>query len=208
MQCILIAFINQNTMTMENFTWKTTTKQIFTGVMLYSLCGLFDGFVDVMDFIFDGFWGVLSTILSLAIIVGYILYFIGLKNFKYVVKEPDAPVVNKIYKSVILVIIGCVVGFIPLIGGFVSGILNIIAFIMMMIAYNKLRKSPTFPELARKGASLLFTAMILSIIGAVFGIIPLVGAIIAAIFNIISFIMVLVGWKRIAADDMPVETVA
>lgn len=73
---------------------------------------------------------------------------------------------------------------------------------MMMVAYSKLKKSPTFPELARKGASMLFTAMLLALIGSIFGLIPIVGAVIAGIFNIISFIMVLLGWKKIADADL------
>ena len=186
----------------NNLNWKSTTKQIYTGVMLYSLCGMVAGLVGILAFLMGGFWGTLSIILSIAIIVGYIMYFLGLKNFKNVVKEPDAPVVNKLYTAVLLVIIGYIVAFIPLAGGIIAGILNIIAFIMMLIAYNKLKKSPTFPELARKGASMLFTAMILALVGAIFGIIPLVGAIIAGILNIISFIMVLLGWKKIADADL------
>ncbi|KWW30197.1 MAG: Uncharacterized protein AUK63_1058 [bacterium P3] len=193
---------------MENCTWKSTTKQIYTGVMLYSLCGIVSGLVAILAFLSGGFWSVLSVILSIAIIVGYVLYFIGLRNFKNVVMEPDAPVVNKLYTAVILVIIGYIVGFIPVAGGIIQAILNIIAFIMMMVAYNKLRKSTTFPGLARKGASMLFTAMILSLIGAVISIIPLVGTIIAAILNIISFIMVLLGWKKIADDDLASSTPA
>lgn len=193
---------------MENLNWKSTTKQIYTGVMLYSICGMVAGLVGVLAFFLGGFWGVLSIVVTLAIIVGYILYFLGLRNFKNVVKAPDAPVVNKLYTAVILIIIGYVLGFIPVAGSIIAGILNLIAFIMMLVAYNKLKKSETFPELARKGASMLFSAMILALIAVVLGIIPLVGTIIAAILNIISFILVLLGWKKVADADMPAEVAA
>lgn len=187
---------------MENLTWKSTTKQIYTGVLLYSLCGMVSGLVAILALLGGDFWGVLSVIVSIAVIVGYIMYFLGLRNFKNVVKEPDAPVVNKLYTAVILVIIGYIIGFIPIAGAIMQGILSLIAFIMMMVAYSKLKKSPTFPELARKGASMLFTAMLLALIGSIFGIIPIVGAVIAGILNIISFIMVLLGWKKIADADL------
>jgi uncharacterized membrane protein len=86
--------------------------------------------------------------------------------------------------------------------GWIGGILNIIAFIMMLLAYSALKNSQTFPAGARRGAGSLFTSQILLIIGVVLGWIPLVGGIFSGILSIIAFILVFTGWATIKKTQL------
>lgn len=198
---------------MANIAWKTTTTQMYRGVLLYSLCGVLSSILEpcntaasAVSFLNGGNGssglGTIITLLGIAILVGYVLFFLGLKDFRSAVNAADAPAVGKLYTAVILNIVGYLLKLIPLIG-IVGGILNIVAFILALIGYSSLKSSATFPELARKGASRLFIAMILSLVGTVLGWIPLIG-IIGAIFNLIAFILTILGWKAIA-DAEPAE---
>lgn len=99
-------------------------------------------------------------------------------------------------------IVGAIVACIPLLG-FVGGILNLIAWILLLIAYSNLKNSMTLPEGARRGMSKLFTAMILGIIGWVVGLIPLVGGVIETILEIVAFFIVLSGWKCVSESEEP-----
>lgn len=197
---------------MANLSWKTTTAQMYRGVLIYSLCGVaasilapiisaaaVASFVNGGGSFSGGSFGLLSIInllLGLAILAGYILFFLGLKDFRGVVNTADVPAVGKIYTAVILNIVGYFLKLIPVIS-IVGGILNLVAFILMLIGFAALKNSTTFPGLARTGASKLFVAMILSLVGAVLGWIPVIG-ILGAICNIVAFVMTILGWKSIA----------
>ena len=66
----------------------------------------------------------------------------------------------------------------------------------MLMGYNALKKSETFP--GKEGMKLLFIAMIVGIVGAVLAIIPAIGAILGGICFIVEFVLVLLGWKKVA----------
>ena len=189
--------------------WSQITKQIYNGVLIYSLCGVAKSIVDPINNALsavsmftgaDSGWINIGLILSVAIICGYIMFFLGLKSFRGEVNVEDANAVNKVYLATIFTIIAYVVGCVPVIG-FVGKIFSIVAFFLMLIGFSRLKKSETFPEKARKGASNLFTAMILSIVGLIFGWIPIIGGVIGAIFNIIGFILTIAGWGKISKAE-------
>lgn len=194
---------------MANITWKSTTAQMYRGVLVYSLCGVASSIASpivtahaVSSFVNNGSTGgssVILTLLGVAILVGYVLFFLGLKDFRTVVNPADAPAVGKVYTAVILNIIGYVLKLIPIIS-IIGGIINIVAFIIMLLGYSALKNSATFPERARKGASHLFVAMILSLVGTILAWIPLIG-IIGSICNLVAFILTILGWKAIADSE-------
>lgn len=192
-------------------TWSQTTKQMYTGVLVYSLCGVAKSIVDPITGAaklaksFSGASasagpGVLSILLSIAIICGYVYFFLGLKEFRNVVNENDAPAVKNVYTATILSIVAYVCGCIPFLG-LVGKIVALVSFILMLMGFNALKKSATFPALACKGASMLFTAMILSIVGVVLGWIPLIGGILGAIINVVGFILTILGWGKISKAE-------
>ncbi|MDR1338455.1 MAG: hypothetical protein LBK58_00090 [Prevotellaceae bacterium] len=192
--------------------WNRTTKSVFTGVLVYSIAGIVHTVLGPIADLADGFsfmammGGVDSSSMDgvsnmdnlaiVAIIVGYFLFLQGLKGFSGILNSQDGAQVKKIRNGVILGIVAAGLDFIPLMG-IVSGIVNIIAFIIMLMAYSALKNSATFPPQARRGAGTLFTSQILIIIGVVLGWIPLIGGLFEFILSGIAYILVLVGWSTI-----------
>jgi len=144
-----------------------------------------------------GFLSVLKWICFVGLIGGYVLYLKGLGDFGNILGEADAAAVGKIRLGVILGIVAVVVGIIPVAGWIIGGILNIIAFIVMIMGFSALKGSATFPVKARSGASNLFMAMILNVVATVLGWIPLIGGVIGGIVGLIAFILIFVGWNNI-----------
>lgn len=190
--------------------WRTSTKSIFTGVLLYSLGGIVAAILVGITAIVAtaGFasgsggaigaaagLGIFAVIAGIVVIVGYILYFIGIGKFRDAVDEADKPTVQKIYTAIIILIAGTVIALIPILG-IVGKIANIVAYILMLLAYMNLRDSSTFPELARAGAKILFLSMIISLCGVILGWIPVL-SIVGGICQIAAFVMVFIGWSRI-----------
>ena len=190
--------------------WKSSTKNIYIGVLLYYLC---DILVDILGLVnsanslasfmgggsSNGSGDIFEYIVKGAVFVGAVLIFVGLGKFKNAVDKADKANVNKLYNALILLFIGSIVDFIPLLG-WIAGIMNIIAMILMLTSFSILKKSQTFPTLAKKGASQLHTAMVLSIIAIVVGWIPLIG-VIALVFSIIALIFIISGWNNINSQE-------
>ena len=208
-------------MTQQVETWVQQTQKIYKGVLLYSVAGVLYAILDPINSLsnavghlssfadrgtFDMSVSALDVICYLliaGIIGGYILFLQGLGGFTAILKGSDQIAMGRVRTGVILALIGSALGFIPFLG-WIGGILNIISFIMMMLGYSALKNSATFPEESRKGASKLYTAMILSIIGAVLGFIPVAGGFIEMVFDIIAFFMILSGWASIK-NTVPTE---
>ena len=201
--------------------WSRETKKIFNGILLYSIAGILYGIFDPIESLtstvssissYAGAGsmpgsGLISTIcyaLLVAIIFGYVLTFLGLTGFRTILETNDANAIGKVRTAFILAIIAAGVGFIPLMG-WVGGILNIVAFILMLLGYSALKSSSTFPELGRKGASTLFVALILLLVGVVVGFIPFIGGIFNGILSIIAYIMTLLGWKKIVSAAVELQ---
>lgn len=205
---------------LQTTSWKQTTAALYKSVQIYAWGGVaaaIFGFICSMNSAADAFsalstggmpsggfglWDVLHMLATLAVVYGYWLFMKGINLFKTQVHSADAPRVGSIYTATILALIGAVLACIPVIS-IVGGLLNLIAWIMLLIAYSGLKNSTTFPEMARRGASKLFVAMILGVIGGVLGIIPIVGGVINMILSLIAFFMMLAGWKCIAQSDEP-----
>lgn len=203
-------FLNQNMPeSIDGSAWTSVTKQMYYGVLIYSLCGVLANVIGPINTLSSGLsmisgnggggGGTFNIIISLAIIAGYVMFFLGLKDFRNVVNIQDKDAVQKLFTATILSIVGYLLGLIPVAGWLLKGICVIVSCIMMLMGYSALKKSQTFPAIAREGASKLHTAMVLSIIGAVIGLIPLVGGVIGGILDIIAFIMIILGWKKIAS---------
>lgn len=199
--------------------WQQTTSALYKSVLIYTLAGILSsifsfissvtGTVSTISSIMGGdsgssfgLWDILSIVAALAILYGYWLFLKSLGIFQGLVNPADAPQVKTLKTSTIIMIVAAVLSVIPIIR-IAGGILYVIAWIMLIIAYAKLKNSATFPELARKGTSKLFIAMILDVIGWVIGLIPIIGPIIKAILSIIAFILMILGWQSIAKSEQP-----
>lgn len=192
---------------MENInSYNKTTSLIFKGVLLYTLCGIINGIVGPISSLSSaasfltgngpGALGIFSTILSVAIILGYVLFVYGINKLKGLVYQPDQKAVKRILVFVTLQIIAMFFGIFHL--GIVKSIISVVAIIFGLLGYKGMKQSMTLPISAKKGASNLYVAMILSIIGTLLGLIPLAGAVLNGILGTIAFILEILGWKKIA----------
>jgi uncharacterized membrane protein len=81
--------------------------------------------------------------------------------------------------------------------GWVTTILNIVAFVFTFLGYNELRKVTEDENLAA-GAKLLWISAIICLATSFFGFIPFVGAIVLGIAGIADFVLSFLGWKKIS----------
>lgn len=172
--------------------WNRTTEAIYKNVLLYTIAGICAAVFGMIPLM-----GWLAKVFNILVVAGYTAFYLRIKDLSLLTDPNDAAAMKKLTTGVLLYILGIIIAEVKLIGWIVSPILLIIAFIFMMIAYSQLKKSETFPN--RDGFKLIFVAMILGIVAGVFALIPLAGAIIAGIISIVVLILVLCGWKKVAA---------
>ena len=192
--------------------WKNVTQNLYTGVMIQTICGIAAtvfGAISLISKASDlasGNWGGATSMgfsdyliiaANIGAIYGFWLFFSNLNPWKQLVGDEDAKTIGKIYTATILQMVAIVLRIIPFVG-LIGGILNFVAWIMLLIAYSNLKNSSTFP--ATEGAGKIFTAMILTLVGTIIAIIPVIG-IIGSIINICAFFMTLKGWKLIASSE-------
>ncbi|MDR1672226.1 MAG: hypothetical protein LBS09_01995 [Bacteroidales bacterium] len=199
---------------MNNTSWSVETKKVFNGILLFSLAWIAYGIFSPIESLFSGvstlssFAGspdvtggagtVLSIIIYLLLIgigVGYVLTIIGLKKFSAILESADGKAVSSVRTAFILALIAVVLDVLPLIPGIIGDILYLIAIILMLVGYSTLKGSSTFA--GKDGASTLFVAMILILVGWVLDFIPFVGDWIEAVLTIVAYILTLVGWGKI-----------
>lgn len=194
--------------------WSKVTKSIYTAVLIYAvgnvvvgvlgpICSLVNTGSNIMSLATSGTLNsgpsgldIFMTILRIAVLVGFILYLKGLIDFKKILNPENAAGIGKVFNGTILNIVGALVAFIPLLG-WLGAIIIIIGFVLTMLGFMALKDSKTFPAKGRKGASSLFIAMLLSVIGGLLAFIPIIGGFIAMIVAIIVFFMTISGWASI-----------
>ena len=193
--------------------WSHTTNSIFNAVLIFSIgtivVGLLGGLTVVFSMVGAGVvFRVLTWIAEIAVAVGYVLYMIGLGNLRSAVGEKEGVALGQIRTAAILSIVTAILGIFGIPAWI---IINFVAFVMMLVGFNTLKKSAAMPEKARNGFNQLFIAMLLNIIAVgitvILGWIPLVGNIItaiAAILGIIGFVMVITGWAAVKHSPAPI----
>lgn len=186
------------------FTWSGIVLSIFTGIAamtgaLKVVSALAAGETLGMGF---GLWDILKIVATVGVIYGYWLFIQSLGGFRTLVNPVDAPRVGSLRTATMLQIVAAILSVIPFVS-LIGGILSIVAWIMLLLAYSALKESVTFPEMARRGASKIYIAMILGIIGWIVGWVPILGWLAAFILAIVSFFMILSGWKCISLSDEP-----
>lgn len=204
--------------------WKTTTGNLYKAVLIFTwaaiavaVVGFIGGLVGVASSVVSianggsggsgfGFWDALKLLASLALIYGYWLFLQSLEVFTGLVHADDRAAVGSLRTGTIVMIVGvliCCIPFLGVAGSVVGGIVKIVAWVLLLLAYAKLKESATFPEKARTGAKKIYTAMLLSVIAIVVALIPLLGALVALVLSVIAFVMTLSGWKCISQSEEP-----
>lgn len=142
-------------------------------------------------------------------ILGYVLYLMGLGELQGILQGEDASAIAKVKLAAILLIIGACVSvlfsIVPLfgtiVGGIISGILNLVGCILCVMAFAQLKKSTTFPATALSGVSKLYVAYLLNLIG--YGLmLTVILAVVAPILNLVAFIMILIGWAGVKSAQV------
>ena len=194
--------------------WKTVTGNLYKGVQIQIFCNIavtIFAFISAISDLGDlasgdlagavtwGFWDFMELAASIGAIYGFWIFFSNIKPWQAIVANEDKSAVGNLYTATLLQMIAIVLGFIPFVG-IVGVILNFVAWILLLMAYSRLKGSATFPVAAKAGAGKIFTAMILNLVGAIIGWIPVIG-IIGSILSIIALVMTLNGWKLIAQSE-------
>jgi uncharacterized membrane protein len=199
---------------MNTTKWSLETKKIFNGILLFSLAWIAYGIFDPIESLVSGVdtlaslagssspTGTTGTILSIityilliGIGLGYVLTIVGLRGFCNILDEADKKAIGLVRTAFILALIAVVLDILPLIPWIIGDIVYLVALILMLVGYIDLKKSTTFA--GQSGASTLFVAMLLLVIGWVLDFIPLIGDWIESILTIIAYILTLVGWSKI-----------
>ncbi|MBC5605676.1 hypothetical protein [Bacteroides difficilis] len=133
---------------------------------------------------------------GIAALVGLIMYWIGLGKIRTSLDSVGEQGVSKLKIAVILGLVGVIIGWIPLIGGIIGGILAILAFVFEFMGYGLLKGSNAIGNEGQIGAGKLRTSMIILLAATVIGFIPGLG-IVEKILSIIAVWFVFQGWSLI-----------
>ncbi len=205
--------------------WKTVTGNLYKSVLIQTWCKIaasITTFISILSLlnivhtdnisnvIVLNIWDILTIVANIGLICGLLIFFLNLKKWKALVAEKDAKAIGDISSATALNMFTVIAIYIPLLSDMAS-ILNFIIFIILLISYNRLKNSATLPAGTKRGASKIFTAMILDLVGTIIYVITLIGIfdgllILVGIFtylilSIIALFMILSGWKCIANSE-------
>ena len=90
---------------------------------------------------------------------------IGLGNIRWSVNEKESAALGQVRTAAILTIVTAILGLFS-IPGWINGIINFIAFVMMLVGFNTLKKSETMPLKASPGFNQLLHGMLLTSIAS------------------------------------------
>lgn len=141
-----------------------------------------------------------SFLISIAALVGLILYLKGLGMLKNSLDDNGTTGAAKLKIAIILGLVGVglgiLLGWVPLVGGIIPGILGIIAFIMEYMGYGWFMKSSSLGLQGQAGAGKLRISMILLLVSIVLGWIPVINTF-SGILGLVAFWFIYQGWTMI-----------
>lgn len=172
-------------------TWNETTGTIRKTVFLFAIAGAAAALFSIIPTM-----GWLTGISSKIMIVGLVLFYFKIKDLQALAQSADAEALNKLSAGAILFAAAELIADIPAIGWVLSAVIFIIALIMMLMAYNSLKSSATFPN--AEGMKLLVTATIVGLAGIAVLFIPSMYTV-GRILYIVEFILIIMGWQKVAA---------
>lgn len=148
----------------------------------------------ILMHVYDGIGD--NTLTGIVALVGFFMYLKGLGILKDVLDDTGIKGVSKLKIAVILGVVAVILGWIPLLGGILAGILLLVAFIFEYIGYGALKQSVSLGMEGRIGAGKLRTSMILLVIASVIDLFPMTGVIVG-IISMIALWFVFSGWSMI-----------
>lgn len=134
---------------------------------------------------------------TITAIIGFVLFFLGLGQLKSFLDENGKKGISLLINAAILGIVALVIHLIPLLGGFLAGLLYLIAFIIQLIGLLKLKNSESLGSVGVAGVNNLLIAMALMIFGSLLSILPFAGEAINSVISLIALLLILFGWLKI-----------
>ena len=142
-----------------------------------------------------------EKVVYLFVLIGYILFFTAICRWVRLQKnEIDKAYVCMIKKSYIMLLLSVICGYLPLVGWLASLVLQIISYSYLLSGFKGLKRSSFLPDKVKKGAGRIWAATICVLVGAIISNMPIInilGSPIAIIINIVTFFIILSGWKLI-----------
>lgn len=164
---------------------------IISGALMQLLNGVQDGYP--------------ATVVT---ITGFIVFFIGLNKLKQLVDGTGQTATGILMIGAIIGTVAALIDFIPFLGSY-AYVVYFLAFLVELIGLIQFKSSRTFGPTGRSGFSVLSIAMVISILRALIGMLPLfddslviffLGDIIISMFTVLALILVLVGWMKVQED--------
>lgn len=137
-----------------------------------------------------------NTLTGIVALISFFMYIKGLGILKDVLDETGVKGISKLKTAVILGVVAVVLGWIPLLGGILAGILLLVAFIFEFLGYSTLMQSTSLGIEGSLGAKKLRTSMILLVIASVIDFFPMTGIVVGFI-SMIALWIVFKGWTMI-----------
>ena len=137
-----------------------------------------------------------SIMTGIVALFGLCLYLVGLNKLKRVIDIKGAQGVIRLKIAVILSIVAVILGWIPILGSIVSGILLVMAFFFEFMGYGSLRYSASLGAVGRIGAGKLRMGMMVLLLGVFLDFFPLTDMVVG-LLSIVALWFVFQGWKMI-----------
>lgn len=198
--------------------WKEATGWLYKSVLIYSLAGILGAvltviaaFATVGSALEGDLMGaadsaealdMIAMIVNILILGGYALFFVYAGKFRDLLSGDDANAAGSLRNAHLILAISTLLCILPIpFVEYIAGIINLIAWFMLLSAYGKLMNSTSLPELAAAGMKKLRKAMLLSVVGAIIAFIPFIG-IVGGILSLIAFFMTFKGWSMVAKSEI------
>ena len=131
--------------------WEQSVDMIIKSIWIYTIAGILGATGEEGP---TGAFGTLDIICQIAVIVGYVLFFLNIKKFVDAQPtEADRAAAKNVYTSYLFLIIATVVAFIPIVGGIAWLVLIILSYVKLLSGYKGLRESATLKTEAKNGAN-------------------------------------------------------
>lgn len=163
-------------------------NKIYKNVMILGIAGAVGALFNILV-------GWIGDICDLAVVAGFMGMYLRLQDLAEKSAAEDAAAMKKLQLGALLYIVGIAARMIPVVGWIFGPIVMAVAFVFMLLGYMALKKSESFPY--KDAMGLPFIAAIIGIVAAIFKIIPVVGTTIGNILLIATFVLLLVGWKKV-----------
>lgn len=181
--------------------WIRNTRLAFKGVNIMAACALLDVLLNLEDifsflesggrsfFQYDVMQDLLAPVLiTLGVIIGGIMHLAGLYGMEDLSGSEDAKAMTKVHKGFYFFFAAEIVDFFPL-AGWLSIVLYIIGFVMLLVGYSRLKNSGWQNEAAHSGYAQAFTASIFLLIGYI---LPGIGSVV----SFIGYVIYYLAWKN------------